>query len=188
MNIVRYPQWPTHALQNEIKHVFDRFFEQNGETDESAVVTAQWVPRVDVKEEANHFVLYADLPGIDPAQIEVQMDKGILSIKGERKGESSTETERFAHRAPLRQLPPPLRAARQCRPRRHHRDRAQRCAGNPHPQAPGGHPAPYPGRQRPGPGRQYGAVRQQNLERSGMLRFRRQPHRRIGAVARPAAI
>lgn len=96
MNIVRYPQWPTHALQNEIKHVFDRFFEQNGDTDESAVVTAQWVPRVDIKEEANHFVLYADLPGIDPGQIEVQMDKGILSIKGERKGESSTETERFS--------------------------------------------------------------------------------------------
>lgn len=82
MNIVRYPQFPTHALQNEIKHVFDRFFEQNGDTDESAVVTAQWVPRVDIKEEPNHFVLYADLPGIDPSQIEVQMDKGILSIKG----------------------------------------------------------------------------------------------------------
>lgn len=82
MNIVRYPQFPTHALQNEIKHVFDRFFEQNGDTDESAVVTAQWVPRVDIKEEVNHFVLYADLPGIDPSQIEVQMDKGILSIRG----------------------------------------------------------------------------------------------------------
>ena len=61
MNIVRYPQWPTHALQNEIKQVFDRFFEQSGDTDESAVVTAQWVPRVDIKEEANQFVLYADL-------------------------------------------------------------------------------------------------------------------------------
>ncbi|UNE62002.1 Hsp20/alpha crystallin family protein [Xanthomonas oryzae] len=96
MNIVRYPQFSTHALQNEIKHVFDRFFEHNSDTDESAVVTAQWVPRVDIKEEPNHFVLYADLPGIDPSQIEVQMDKGILSIKGERKSESSTETERFS--------------------------------------------------------------------------------------------
>ncbi|MFT4247290.1 MAG: Hsp20/alpha crystallin family protein [Pseudomonas sp.] len=97
MSIVRYHPWPGQAaLQNEIKQVFDRFFEQNGDTDESAVVTAQWVPRVDIKEEAGQFVIYADLPGIDPAGIEVQMDKGILSIKGERKEEPSAENHRFS--------------------------------------------------------------------------------------------
>jgi len=96
MNTVRYRQWPNQgALQEEIKSVFDRFFDQ-GDRDESSVVTSQWVPRVDIKEEADRFVIYADLPGIDPNQIEVQMDKGILSIKGERSGESTTQTERFA--------------------------------------------------------------------------------------------
>ena len=96
MSIVRYRQWPGQtALQDEIKQVFDRFFD-NANTDESAVVTAQWVPRVDINEEPNRFVIYADLPGIDPQDIEVQMDKGILSIKGERSSESSTETERFS--------------------------------------------------------------------------------------------
>ncbi len=97
MNIVRYRQWPTQAaLQNEIKQAFERVFEPGADTDESAVVTSQWVPRVDIKEEPEQFVLYADLPGIDPASIEVQMDKGILSIKGERQSESSTETDRFS--------------------------------------------------------------------------------------------
>jgi HSP20 family protein len=96
MSIVRYRQWPGQtALQDEIKQVFDRFFD-NANIDESAVVTAQWVPRVDIKEEPGRFVIYADLPGIDPKDIEVQMDKGILSIKGERSSESSTETERFS--------------------------------------------------------------------------------------------
>ena len=96
MSIVRYRQRPSElALQDEIKQVFDRFFGQE-DTDASAVVTAQWVPRVDIKEEAGRFVIYADLPGIDPQDIEVQMDKGILSIKGERKSESTTETERFS--------------------------------------------------------------------------------------------
>ncbi|TWT23782.1 Hsp20/alpha crystallin family protein [Luteimonas marina] len=96
MSIVRYRQRsPELALQNEIKQVFDRFFGQE-DTDTSAVVTAQWVPRVDIKEEAERFVILADLPGIDPQQIEVQMDKGILSIKGERQGESTTETARFS--------------------------------------------------------------------------------------------
>ena len=96
MSIVRYRQRPSEvALQDEITQVFDRFFGQE-DTDASAVVTAQWVPRVDIKEEASRFVIYADLPGIDPQDIEVQMDKGILSIKGERRSESTTETERFS--------------------------------------------------------------------------------------------
>ncbi len=96
MSIVRYRQRPSEmALHDEIKQVFDRFFSQD-DTDASAVATAQWVPRVDLKEEQGRFVIYADLPGIDPKDIEVQMDKGILSIKGERQSESTTETERFS--------------------------------------------------------------------------------------------
>ena len=96
MSIVRYRQRPSEmALHDEIKQVFDRFFSQD-DTDASAVATAQWVPRVDLKEESGRFVIYADLPGIDPKDIEVQMDKGILSIKGERSSESTTETERFS--------------------------------------------------------------------------------------------
>ena len=96
MSIVRYRQQAPHtALQDEITQVFNRFF-GNEDADASAVVTAQWVPRVDIKEEAERFVIYADLPGIDPQDIEVQMDKGILSIKGERRSESTAETERFS--------------------------------------------------------------------------------------------
>lgn len=100
-NMVRNPQWPNQGLtQDPIKQVFDRLFEgtlfQNGATDESSVVTSQWIPRVDIKEEPNRFVLYADIPGVDPKDIEVQMDKGMLTIKGERRGEAVVETENFS--------------------------------------------------------------------------------------------
>ena len=101
MSIVRYRQWPGQAsLQNEMKQAFDRLFEgslfdQTG-SDDSSVVTSQWVPRVDVKEENDRFVLYADLPGIDPNDIEVSMDKGLLTIKGERSSETSEQTDRFS--------------------------------------------------------------------------------------------
>lgn len=100
MNIVRYRQWPQNPLQDEVRHMFERFFEGSGldtrDTDDSSVVTSQWVPRVDVKEEKDRFVLYADLPGIDPDDIEVSMDKGILTIKGERSSETSEQTDRFS--------------------------------------------------------------------------------------------
>src|SRR5688572_26319035 len=98
--MVRNPQWPAQgAMKDPVKQIFDRLFEgslfQNN-ADESSVVTSQWVPHVDIKEEADRFLLYADLPGVDPQDIEVQMDKGILTIKGERRDESTLETERFS--------------------------------------------------------------------------------------------
>ena len=83
-----------HPLQDEIKQVFDRFFDTDA--DASSVVTSQWVPRVDIKEEQDRFVIFADLPGVDPSSIEVDMDKGVLSIKGERKAEAKAEGERWS--------------------------------------------------------------------------------------------
>ena len=97
-NIMRYQQqWPGQSmLQDEIKQVFDRFFQAGDDQDESSVVTSQWAPLVDIKEEPEQFVIYADLPGIDPLDVEVLMDKGILTIKGERKSETSEQTERYS--------------------------------------------------------------------------------------------
>ena len=90
MNHHRHLGWKQHhnPLQDELQQVFERFF-GDSDADSSSVVTAQWVPRVDIREEAERFVILADLPGVDPAQIEINMDKGILSIKGERKAEEA---------------------------------------------------------------------------------------------------
>ena len=87
MAITRYNTWTQpHRFQDEMKQVFDRFFGEE-EGDQSNVVTSQWTPRVDVKEEDKRFVILADVPGVDPKDIEVSMDKGILTIRGERKSE-----------------------------------------------------------------------------------------------------
>jgi len=91
MNHLRHTGWKhqhQNPLQDELQQVFERFF-GDSDADSSSVVTAQWVPRVDIREETERFVILADLPGVDPAQIEVNMDKGILSIKGERKAEEA---------------------------------------------------------------------------------------------------
>ena len=87
MNIKRYQPWyANNALQDEIKQVFDRFLGSE-ESDQSNVVTSQWAPRVDIREEEKRFVISADIPGVDPADIEVHMEKGTLTIKGERQKE-----------------------------------------------------------------------------------------------------
>ncbi|RPE81510.1 Hsp20/alpha crystallin family protein [Vulcaniibacterium tengchongense] len=97
MNLTRYQQqWPGQSLlQDEIKQMFERFFQIGDQQDESSVVTSQWVPRVDILEEPSRFVILADLPGVDPQDVEVLMDKGILSIKGERKSELNEQRDRY---------------------------------------------------------------------------------------------
>jgi HSP20 family protein len=99
--MTRYSSSDSH---DPMRQLLDRFFEGGllpggmlqGGGDESSVVTSQWMPRVDIREEPHQFVLYADIPGVDPKDIEVQMDKGLLTIKGERSAESTSETERYS--------------------------------------------------------------------------------------------
>ena len=43
-----------------------------------------WAPRADIYETAEQVILQLDLPGVKPDQIEIQSEKGMLSIKGER--------------------------------------------------------------------------------------------------------
>lgn len=95
MTLTRYQSNPPRNLPDEIKQMFDKFFGEI-DTDASSVVTSQWVPRVDIKEEDTRFVIFADLPGVDPKDIEIHMDKGILSIKGERTLEKTEENPRFS--------------------------------------------------------------------------------------------
>lgn len=52
-----------------------------GEADDAA---ADWVPAVDIVEEPNQFVLRADLPGVRPADIDISMEGGILTVSGQR--------------------------------------------------------------------------------------------------------
>ena len=95
MRTYQYNPWNGRGLQEEMKQVFDKFF-LSGDGDQSDEVTSQWAPRVDIKEEAQRFVIQADIPGVDPKDIEIHMDKGILSIKGERKVESSTSNDGYS--------------------------------------------------------------------------------------------
>ncbi len=73
------------SFQDEMRQFLNQFVPGADAQDESSVVTSQWVPRVDIREARDRFVILADLPGIDPQDVEIWMDKGILSLKGERK-------------------------------------------------------------------------------------------------------
>jgi HSP20 family protein len=46
-----------------------------------------WSPAVDIMESENELVLKADLPEVNPEAVEIQIENGTLTLKGERKFE-----------------------------------------------------------------------------------------------------
>ncbi|MCU0935924.1 MAG: Hsp20/alpha crystallin family protein [Gammaproteobacteria bacterium] len=95
MTVIRYePGSLFNQLQSEINRLFESRLGPTGE-DSSTVVTSHWMPAVDIREDADRFVLYADVPGVDPKDIEVTMENGVLTIRGERKLESEEEREGY---------------------------------------------------------------------------------------------
>ena len=87
MNIARFEPW---TLMNLLQRDFDQLAGRRmgyGTTDEIGNSVADWVPAVDVVEEKQRFVLVADLPGVAPEDIDVNMENGVLSLSGERSGE-----------------------------------------------------------------------------------------------------
>jgi HSP20 family protein len=54
-----------------------------------------FIPAVDVHEEKDRFVVKADLPGVAPADIEVTAEKGVLTLRGERKAEKRDSAEGY---------------------------------------------------------------------------------------------
>jgi len=54
-----------------------------------------WMPKVDIKEEANEFVVYADMPGVKAEDVDIQMEGNTLTVKGLRKTEKEEKSKNF---------------------------------------------------------------------------------------------
>jgi HSP20 family protein len=90
MTLVRYQPW---AFVSRLHQELDRAL--GNETD-VASASVSWIPHVDIHEEAERFVVVADLPGVDGKDIEITAEKGVLTVKGERRSEKKTSDEGFA--------------------------------------------------------------------------------------------
>jgi len=89
--IVRRDPW---NLLDQWHKELDNMFDRRSD-DTSRIEGSDWTPAVDIKEEADRYLLHADIPGVKADDIEVSMDKGVLTIKGERKHESTESKEGY---------------------------------------------------------------------------------------------
>ena len=63
-------------------------------TGEESSLTA-WAPAVDIYETEHELVLKADLPDIDPKDLDIRVENNILTIRGERKFEKNVNEENY---------------------------------------------------------------------------------------------
>ncbi|MBA3562692.1 MAG: Hsp20/alpha crystallin family protein [Gammaproteobacteria bacterium] len=93
MSLIRYEPW---GVMNRLHRDLDRLLESRFGSDETQGAVTDWVPAVDIREEDEHFVLHADVPGVDPKDIEITMQDGVLTLRGTR--EEVKEEERQGYR------------------------------------------------------------------------------------------
>ncbi|MGH8505865.1 MAG: Hsp20/alpha crystallin family protein [Stenotrophobium sp.] len=79
MTALRYYPWAGRDWLNEISKAFDA-----ASNDSSSAATADWAPAVDIEEYKDKFVLYADVPGVDLASVDVTLEKSVLTLSGGR--------------------------------------------------------------------------------------------------------
>jgi len=71
------------TLQDQINRLFNDNFDRRG--GESSLTA--WAPAIDIYETEHELVVKADLPEVDPKDLDIRVENNILTIGGERKFE-----------------------------------------------------------------------------------------------------
>jgi HSP20 family protein len=82
-----------HLMQRELDRLFNRFIGTELPREHALL----WVPSVESYTKDNHLVFRAELPGVDPKDLDVSITDHELVIKGERKAEKSGKEENYSY-------------------------------------------------------------------------------------------
>jgi len=85
------------SLQAEMNRLFHTFFDTpaSGSGSGGNGGLRSWHPAMDLVETDEHFVLRADLPGLDAGDVSIEVEDNVLTISGERKAEHEAKREGF---------------------------------------------------------------------------------------------
>jgi HSP20 family protein len=85
--LMRY--WQPFTEIETIREQLDKVFDQRAATRDNSETA--WMPALELVDAGDNFVLKAQLPGIDPKDIDVQVTREAISISGERRYENTEE-------------------------------------------------------------------------------------------------
>jgi HSP20 family protein len=91
MNRWEQPFRGTPTLQEQINRVFGDLVGRMGEQSN----LTPWAPAVDIYETEHELVVQADLPDVNPQDLDIHVENNILTIRGERKFENKVNEENY---------------------------------------------------------------------------------------------
>ncbi len=91
MNRLEQPFRGATNLQDQISRVFGDFV---GRTNEESNLTP-WAPAVDIYETEHELVVKADLPDVNPQDLDIHVENNVLTIRGERKFENKVKEDNY---------------------------------------------------------------------------------------------
>jgi HSP20 family protein len=95
MNLVRWnPFGEMTATQNRIDRMFSNPYWLTGRMDDDTNM-GRWNPAVDLYEKDDHFVIKAELPGVDKKDISIDLKDRVLTLSGERSHENEVKEENY---------------------------------------------------------------------------------------------
>src|ERR1700751_1284801 len=96
MALIRWePVTELNTIQNEMNRLFNTFFDHPAPTGRGGATSRRWIPAMDLVETGDHYVLRADLPGLDDDDVNVQLEDNVLTISGERKTQHEQHEEGY---------------------------------------------------------------------------------------------
>ena len=90
MTLVSYEPW---SIVNRLHRELNQAFNTSNSAEVVHTPSLSWSPRVDIHEEAERFVVLADVPGVETKDIDITAENGVLTIKGQR-GSDRKETDK----------------------------------------------------------------------------------------------
>jgi len=87
--------WNPYREFQTLAERFNRAFSGTPVRRDEEMSLGAWLPPVDISEEKDQIVLTAELPGFKEKEIEIQMEGGVLTLRGERKFEEEKEGKTF---------------------------------------------------------------------------------------------
>ncbi len=89
------------SIQDEMNRLFGRTYGSRGG---ESLAAGGWAPAIDIYETPDAFVIDAELPGVKPDDVEISVEEGTLTVRGERTPRGGVSEEAY-HRVERRYGP-----------------------------------------------------------------------------------
>jgi HSP20 family protein len=83
------------TLQERMNRMFNESYRGRGASEDDWSLGGSWAPAVDIYEHEGNIVLTAELPGVDPKDVDIRVENNVLTLRGERKWNTDVQRESY---------------------------------------------------------------------------------------------